>query len=54
MSHEEHFGQVTARFLEYLKDGKLPGMGSAGDDNKVLYNYECVEESKRIREGVTV
>ena len=24
ISHEEHFGQVTARFLEYLKDGKLP------------------------------
>ncbi len=24
VSHEEHFGQVTARFLEYLKDGKLP------------------------------
>lgn len=24
VSHEEHFGQVTAKFLEYLKDGKLP------------------------------
>jgi len=24
ISHEEHFGQVTARFLEYLKAGKLP------------------------------
>jgi predicted dehydrogenase len=24
VSHEEHFGQVTSRFLEYLKDGKLP------------------------------
>jgi predicted dehydrogenase len=24
ISHEEHFGQVTARFLEYLKEGKLP------------------------------
>jgi predicted dehydrogenase len=24
VTHEEHFGQVTARFLEYLKDGKLP------------------------------
>jgi predicted dehydrogenase len=24
VSHEEHFGQVTARYLEYLKDGKLP------------------------------
>jgi hypothetical protein len=24
VSHEEHFGQITAKFLEYLKDGKLP------------------------------
>ncbi len=24
VSHEEHFGQVTARFLEYLKEGRLP------------------------------
>jgi predicted dehydrogenase len=24
VSHEEHFGQVTSRFLEYLKAGKLP------------------------------
>jgi hypothetical protein len=24
ISHEEHFGQVTANFLEYLKNGKLP------------------------------
>jgi hypothetical protein len=24
VSHEEHFGQVTAKYLEYLKEGKLP------------------------------
>ncbi|MCX6327110.1 MAG: Gfo/Idh/MocA family oxidoreductase [Bacteroidia bacterium] len=24
VSHEEHFGQVTAKFLEYMKNGKLP------------------------------
>ena len=24
VTHEEHFGQVTARFLEYLKEGKMP------------------------------
>jgi predicted dehydrogenase len=24
VTHEEHFGQVTARFLDYLKAGKLP------------------------------
>jgi len=24
LGHEEHFGQVTAKFLEYMKEGKLP------------------------------
>ncbi len=24
VSHEEHFGQVTAKFLEYLNEGKIP------------------------------
>ena len=24
VSHEEHFGQVTTKFLEYMKSGKLP------------------------------
>jgi len=24
VTHEDHFGQVTARYLEYLKEGKLP------------------------------
>jgi hypothetical protein len=24
VSHEEHFGQVTSKFLEYIKAGKLP------------------------------
>lgn len=24
ITHEEHFGQVTAKFLEYLKEGKMP------------------------------
>ena len=24
VGHEEHFGQVTAKFLEYLKEGRLP------------------------------
>jgi hypothetical protein len=24
VSHEDHFGQVTAKFLGYLKEGKLP------------------------------
>jgi hypothetical protein len=24
VSHEEHFAQVTERYLQYLKEGKLP------------------------------
>jgi len=24
VTHEDHFGQVTSKFLQYLKDGKLP------------------------------
>jgi hypothetical protein len=24
VTHEEHFGQVTEKFLEYMKAGKLP------------------------------
>lgn len=24
VSHEEHFGQVTAKYLEYLREGKMP------------------------------
>ena len=24
VGHEAHFGQVTAKFLEYMKEGKLP------------------------------
>lgn len=30
VTHEEHFGQVTAKFLEYMKDGKLPVWETAG------------------------
>ena len=24
VSHEEHFSQVTSKFLDYMKEGKLP------------------------------
>jgi predicted dehydrogenase len=30
VSHEEHFGQVTSRFLEYLREGKLPDWEVSG------------------------
>jgi predicted dehydrogenase len=30
VTHEEHFGQVTAKFLEYLKAGRLPEWEESG------------------------
>jgi hypothetical protein len=30
VSHEDHFGQVTAKFLEYLKERKLPDWEGSG------------------------
>lgn len=30
VGHEEHFGQVTAKFLEYMNEGKLPEWEVAG------------------------
>lgn len=30
VGHEEHFGQVTAKFLDYMKEGKLPEWEVAG------------------------
>jgi predicted dehydrogenase len=30
VGHEEHFGQVTAKFLDYMKQGKLPEWEIAG------------------------
>ena len=40
VSHEEHFGQVTSKFLEYLEAWKIAGVGGARDDNEVLYNHQ--------------
>ena len=30
VGHEEHFGQVTAKFLDFMKEGKLPEWEVAG------------------------
>ena len=47
VSHEEHFGQVTARFLEYLKDGKLPDWEVPGMITKY---YTTTSALKKARE----
>ncbi len=48
VSHEEHFGQVTARFLEYLKAGKLPEWEVPGMITKY---YTTTSALKKAREN---
>jgi predicted dehydrogenase len=47
VSHEEHFGQVTAKFLEYLKEGKLPEWEVQGMITKY---YTTTSALKKARE----
>jgi predicted dehydrogenase len=47
VSHEEHFGQVTARFLEYMKEGKLPEWEVQGMITKY---YTTTSALKKARE----
>jgi len=46
VSHEEHFGQVTARFLEYLKAGKLPEWEEAGMITKYYTTTSALKLAK--------
>ena len=45
ISQEEHFGQVTSKFLEYLKDGKLPEWEVAGMITKYYTTTSALKES---------
>jgi hypothetical protein len=47
VSHEEHFGQVTARFLEYLKDGKLPDWEVPGMITKYYTTTSALKLAKK-------
>jgi predicted dehydrogenase len=46
VSHEEHFGQVTARFLEYMKDGKLPDWEVPGMITKYYTTTSALKKAK--------
>jgi predicted dehydrogenase len=46
VSHEEHFGQVTARFLEYLKEGKLPNWEVPGMITKYYTTTSALEKAR--------
>jgi predicted dehydrogenase len=47
VSHEEHFGQVMAKFLEYMKEGKLPEWEVPGMITKY---YTTTSALKKARE----
>jgi predicted dehydrogenase len=47
VSHEEHFGQVTARFLEYLKEGKLPEWEVPGMITKYYTTTSALKLAKK-------
>ena len=47
VSHEEHFGQVTGKFLEYLKEGNLPDWEVPGMITKY---YTTTSALKKARE----
>jgi predicted dehydrogenase len=47
VGHEEHFGQVTAKFLEYMKDGKLPEWEVQGIITKYFTTTSALKMAKR-------
>jgi Predicted dehydrogenases and related proteins len=46
VTHEEHFGQVTAKFLEYMKEGKLPEWEVAGMITKYYTTTSALKMAK--------
>jgi len=45
-NHEEHFGEVTSRFLEYLKEGALPEWEVAGMLTKYYTTTSALKKAK--------
>jgi predicted dehydrogenase len=46
VSHEEHFGQVTAKFLEFMKEGKLPEWEVSGMITKYFTTTSALKKAK--------
>ncbi len=46
VGHEEHFGQVTAKFLEYLQAGKLPDWEIPGMITKYYTTTSALKKAK--------
>jgi predicted dehydrogenase len=49
VSHEDHFAQVTAKFLTYLKDGKIPEWEVQGMVTKYYTTTRALELAKRVK-----
>ncbi len=47
VSHEEHFGQVMARFLQYLREGKLPAWEVPG----IITKYYTTTSALKLARG---
>lgn len=46
ITHEEHFGQVTEKFLEYMKEGKLPDWEVPGMITKYYTTTSALKKAK--------
>jgi len=46
ITHEEHFGQVTEKFLQYMKDGKLPGWEVPGMITKYYTTTSALKKAR--------
>lgn len=47
ITHEEHFGQVTERFLEYMKEGKLPQWEVPGMITKYYTTTSALKKARQ-------
>ena len=46
VTHEEHFGQVMEKFLQYMKEGKIPEWEKAGMITKYYTTTSALKKSK--------
>ncbi|NLJ44928.1 MAG: oxidoreductase, partial [Bacteroidales bacterium] len=46
VSHEEHFGQVTSKFLEYLQNGNMPEWEVPGMITKYYTTTSALKKAK--------
>lgn len=52
ISHEDHFRQVTSRFLEYMKDGRLPEWETSGMITKYYTTTQALKMANDKKSGI--